>query len=163
MRKTRPLPADLEELGKRKFYQHAMSLPLSLDSIQFSFMKAVCGLLVCSALLSTAISQEVPCILQVTAAEAGRHLIKNPRPSYPPLAKQARIQGTVVLRVNISPTGKVSSVKMVSGHPILAQAAKDAVQQWEYSPFRQNGQSCSAYAPVEVPFKLDASTIKPAQ
>ena len=126
-------------------------------------MKSAHGLLVCLALLSTALAQEMPCILHVTAAEARRHLIKQPKPSYPPLAKQARIEGTVILQVNITPAGKVNSVKMVKGHPILAQAAQDAVQQWEYRPFTQKGKSCAAYAPVEVPFKLDASTAKPDQ
>ena len=116
-----------------------------------------------SLALARAVSQELPCILHVTAAEARRHLIKQPRPSYPPLAKQARIEGTIVLQVNISPAGKVTSTKMLKGHPILAHAAMDAVKQWEYRPFTQKGQSCSAYAPVEVPFKLDGSTTQPAQ
>ena len=121
-------------------------------------MRSLYRLVLGLALLATGIAQELPCILHVTAAEAGRHLIKQPRPSYPPLAKQARIEGTVVLQVNISPAGKVSSVKVVKGHPILLHAAEDAVQQWEYRPFTQKGQACSAYATVEVPFKLDGST-----
>jgi protein TonB len=53
-------------------------------------------------------------------------------PVYPPLARQARIQGVVVMRVLINGAGKVENLRVVTGHPLLIQAAIDAVKQWVY-------------------------------
>jgi protein TonB len=61
------------------------------------------------------------------------NLIRQVKPPYPPLAKQARIQGTVILEAIISKQGSVEQLKVVSGHPLLVQAAMDAVRQWKYS------------------------------
>src|SRR6202162_4680091 len=71
-------------------------------------------------------------------------LIKRIQPNYPPLARQARIQGTVVLHALISKDGSITGLTLVSGHPMLAPAAIDAVKQWKYKPYLLNGE------PVEV-------------
>jgi protein TonB len=55
-------------------------------------------------------------------------------PVYPPLARQARIQGVVVLQVTVNPQGAVETWRVVTGHPLLVQAAVDAVKQWRYEP-----------------------------
>ena len=65
-------------------------------------------------------------------------------PTYPPLARQARIQGVVVLTAMIDRDGNIQNLRLVSGHPMLAPAAIDAVKHWRYKPFLLNGQ------PVEV-------------
>ena len=57
------------------------------------------------------------------------------QPSYPPLAKQARIQGTVVLQAVIGKDGSIQHLKAVSGHPMLIQSAIDAVSRWKYKPY----------------------------
>jgi len=62
----------------------------------------------------------------VTAAS----ILSQTRPLYPPLARQARIQGNVVLHAIIDKEGKVAQLEVVSGHPLLVQAALDAVKQW---------------------------------
>jgi protein TonB len=56
-------------------------------------------------------------------------------PAYPPLARQARVHGTVVFEVVISKDGAVDELHTVSGHPLLIPAAVDAVKQWRYKPY----------------------------
>jgi protein TonB len=60
-------------------------------------------------------------------------------PVYPPLARQARIQGTVILKIVINKDGDVRNVQSVSGHPMLAPAAVEAVKQWKYHPYTEEG------------------------
>jgi protein TonB len=60
-------------------------------------------------------------------------------PAYPKLAKQARVQGTVVLEAIVTADGKVAEIKVVSGHPLLVEAAINCVKQWEYEPTLLNG------------------------
>ncbi|HEY6248405.1 MAG TPA: TonB family protein, partial [Candidatus Angelobacter sp.] len=74
-------------------------------------------------------------------------------PVWPPMEK-LNIEGKVILQVWLSLEGKVESIKVVSGHPMLFQAAIDAVKQWEYRPFLLNGQPVRVETTVEVPFSL---------
>jgi TonB family protein len=78
-------------------------------------------------------------------------LIRQPKPAYPPLAKQARISGVVRLDVTIARDGTVSKVEVASGHPLLVPAALEAVRLWTYKPTLVNG------APVEVITIVDVS------
>jgi TonB family protein len=91
----------------------------------------------------------------VSTAEMKKRLTRQPRPSYPPLAKQARIQGNVRLQAIIDKTGKVSDVRALSGHPLLIQPAIDAVKQWEFKPFEQEGKPVTVQTYVDVQFHLD--------
>src|SRR5437660_6407709 len=67
-------------------------------------------------------------------------LIKKIQPPYPPLARQARIQGQVVLQAEISKDGSIQNLRLISGHPMLAPSAIEAVQQWRYKPCDLNGE-----------------------
>jgi len=69
-------------------------------------------------------------------------------------AKQARVQGVVILECTISPQGKVSDVKVLRGIPLLDQAAIDAVKQWVYTPTLLNGVPVPVIMTVTVNFKL---------
>ena len=80
-------------------------------------------------------------------------LIKRVNPAYPLPAREARLQGQVVLGVMVQKNGKVGKVRIISGHPMLAQAAVQAVKQWVYEPFRLNGQAVDAEAQVTINFK----------
>jgi TonB family protein len=93
----------------------------------------------------------------VKPEQAEQNLIKKVAPVYPPLAKQVRIQGKVRLQVVISKTGTVDSVNVVSGHPLLVQAAINAVKQWQYAPFLADDQPVAVSTEVEVPFSLGIS------
>jgi len=81
-------------------------------------------------------------------------LINMIRPVYPPLAKQARISGTVRLHAIISKDGTVYQLEVVSGHPLLVQAALDAVRQWRYQPTLLNGEPVEVDTTVDVVFTL---------
>ena len=75
-------------------------------------------------------------------------------PVYPPLARQARISGTVRLEAVIAFNGAVQSLRVASGHPLLAQAALDAVRQWVYQPTLLNGEPVEVLTQIDVNFKL---------
>jgi TonB family protein len=79
-------------------------------------------------------------------------LLEGDQPAYPPLAAEAGISGTVVLRANISTSGTVEDVHVVSGHPMLASAAMDAVKRWRYNPYVENGQAIAVETEITVPF-----------
>jgi protein TonB len=82
------------------------------------------------------------------------NLIRRVQPEYPALAKQARIQGTVVLRAVINREGTIQDLQVVSGHPLLVQAAINAVRQWRYRPFYLNDQPVEVETQVTVNFTL---------
>jgi TonB family protein len=81
-------------------------------------------------------------------------LVNKTVPAYPALAKQARIQGTVTLSVLIATDGTVKELQLVSGHPLLVQAAVDAVKQWVYAPTLLNGNPAEVLTEVNVNFTL---------
>jgi protein TonB len=81
-------------------------------------------------------------------------IVSQPRPVYPPLARQARIQGTVRLEAVISKEGSVEELKVISGHPLLIQSALAAVQQWRYEPTLLNGVPVEVITTIDVNFTL---------
>lgn len=81
-------------------------------------------------------------------------LIKKVQPSYPPLARQARIQGQVVLHAEISKEGTIQNLQLISGHAMLAPAAIEAVKQWRYKPYLLNGEPVAVETEVIVNFSL---------
>jgi protein TonB len=80
--------------------------------------------------------------------------LKNVNPAYPDIAKQARVQGVVILECTISPQGKVTDVKVLRGIPLLDSAAIEAVKQWVYSPTLLNGVPVPVIMTVTVNFRL---------
>lgn len=117
-----------------------------------SRLAAVCILLVW--VLSVAQSQVRPVRVRVSEGVMQSFVSKKVSPDYPPLARQARIQGTVILQVEINKSGHVESVQLFSGHPMLAQAAIDAVKQWEYKPYLLNGEPVGVETHVKINFTL---------
>jgi len=85
------------------------------------------------------------------------NLIHRVQPTYPPLARQARIQGTVVLQAVISREGKIENLQLISGHPMLVSAAMEAVRQWRYRPYYLNEQAVEVETTVTVNFVLGGS------
>jgi protein TonB len=82
------------------------------------------------------------------------NLIRQVKPIYPALAKQARIQGTVELSAIIGKDGKVQDLKLVHGHPLLVPAALQAVREWEYRPTLLNGEPVEVATTIDVNFTL---------
>jgi protein TonB len=81
-------------------------------------------------------------------------LVRRVNPVYPPLARQARIQGVVILQAQISKEGNIENLQLISGHPMLAPAAIDAVKQWKYRPYLLNGEPVEVETQVQVNFTL---------
>ncbi len=82
------------------------------------------------------------------------NLVSQVRPVYPQLAKQARVQGVVVLEAEISKEGTIENLRVLNGHPLLTQAAIDAVKQWRYKPTMLNGQPVTVVTTITVTFQM---------
>ena len=81
-------------------------------------------------------------------------LLHKVTPNYPPLARQARIQGSVILQAVISKTGTIENLHLVQGHPMLAPSAIEAVKQWKYKPYFLNGEPVEVETVITVNFTL---------
>ena len=76
------------------------------------------------------------------------------QPEYPPIARQARIQGVVVLQALIGNDGSIQNLHVVSGHPMLTNAALAAVKEWKYKPYFLNGEPVEVETTINVNFTL---------
>jgi protein TonB len=76
------------------------------------------------------------------------------QPTYPPLARTARVQGSVILAAVIGKDGAIQNLHVLSGHPLLQQAALEAVKQWKYRPYILNGEPVEVDTQVTVNFTL---------
>ena len=81
-------------------------------------------------------------------------LIKKIQPSYPSNALRMRVEGAVQLQATIGKAGNIVGVKVLSGDPLLARAAAEAVTQWKYKPYLLNGEPVEIQTQVTVNFKL---------
>jgi protein TonB len=95
-----------------------------------------------------------PSNVRVSSGVAQGLLIHQVKPAYPPLAVQARVQGTVVFQAVIAKDGTVQDLRVVSGHPLLVQAALEAVQLWRYKPYLLNDQPVEVDTQINVNFTL---------
>jgi protein TonB len=82
-------------------------------------------------------------------------LIQKTLPIYPTIARDTHTQGTVMLAAIISKTGNIESLRVISGPPMLQQAALNAVKTWRYRPYLLNGEAVEVETSVNVVFKLD--------
>jgi protein TonB len=82
-------------------------------------------------------------------------LLRKVIPEYPALARQMRVAGTVRLTGIVATDGRVRDLSVIEGHPLLVQAAVQAVRQWIYQPTLLNGEPVEVTAPIEVHFRLD--------
>ena len=82
------------------------------------------------------------------------HVVERTEPEYPPIAKAARVVGTVVIEVQVGPDGKVVSSKVVSGPAMLQQAAIDCVRKWSLRPFEKDGAPFAAVGRTSIVFSL---------
>jgi TonB family protein len=99
-------------------------------------------------------AQKIPKKIIISAGVAGGLLIRATPPIYPPIAKAARVFGTVELKIIISKSGSVEEVHVVSGPAMLQQAAVDAVKQWRYTPYLLNGEPVEVETTANVAFTL---------
>lgn len=92
--------------------------------------------------------------IRVGGAVQQAKLINDVRPVYPPLARQARVQGTVRLQAIIAKDGTIQQLEVISGHPLLVQAALDAVRQRRYQPTLLNNEPVEVVTTIDVVFTL---------
>jgi len=109
------------------------------------------GIINSTALVPKAV---VPQRVRVSQGVTQGLLIKKVQPLYPPLARQARIQGNVLLQAEISTEGTIENLHLISGHPMLAPAAIEAVKQWRYKPYILNGEPVPVETQITVIFSL---------
>ena len=88
------------------------------------------------------------------SADTSQALSKPVDPSYPVLAKQMKVQGAVVLQALIGSDGLIQDLRVLSGPAILASAAREAVRQWRFKPYLQNGQAVETEAKITVNFTI---------
>jgi protein TonB len=82
-------------------------------------------------------------------------LIHRVQPAYPKLAQQVRVQGQVIFAAVISRTGTIENLQLVSGHPLLVLAARDAILQWRYKPTLLGGEPVEVVTNIVVNFTLN--------
>ena len=89
--------------------------------------------------------------------------IRDVKPAYPPVALQSGVEGMVILEAVVGTDGSVKSAGVLRGHPLLDQAAVDAVLQWRYTPTLLNGVPVDVVMTVTVNFTLGGLTASPSQ
>jgi protein TonB len=103
---------------------------------------------------NTAPPKVAPQKVRVSQGVLQGNAISQPKPQYPPIARQARISGSVVLQATISKSGTIENLHVISGHPMLIQAAMDAVRQWKYKPYLLNGDPVEVDTQITVNFTM---------
>ncbi|MFZ5926702.1 MAG: energy transducer TonB [Acidobacteriota bacterium] len=93
----------------------------------------------------------------ISVLSSGRHLARSPKPKYPAEARKSRVEGEVVLRALIGKDGTIRRVEPVSGHPLLVEAAREAVLRWRYRPTLLNGEPVEVITDIAVTFHLPSS------
>jgi protein TonB len=100
------------------------------------------------------VEKKAPARIRVGGNVQAANLIRKVIPVYPPLAKQARIQGTVRFQAIIGKDGTIQNLQLVSGHPLLVANAQQAVSQWVYRPTLLNGEPVEVVTTIDVNFTL---------
>jgi protein TonB len=93
--------------------------------------------------------------LRVGTGVEAANLIFGPKPVYPQLAKSARVQGTIKLQAIIAVDGTIKNLRLISGPPLLVNAAVDAVRRWQYKPTLLNGSPVEVITEIDVNFTLN--------
>jgi periplasmic protein TonB len=92
--------------------------------------------------------------LSISSGVMAGNLLSKTLPQYPATVRAMRIQGVVVLQATISKTGSIENLRVVSGPPMLRQAAIDAVQTWRYKPYLLNGDPVEVETTINIVFNL---------
>jgi protein TonB len=101
------------------------------------------------------VRRDVNTPVRVPSTNVAGLLVQKTIPVYPPIARAARMQGTVILEAAISRAGTIDHLRVDSGPAMLQQAALDAVKTWRYRPYLLNGEPVEVETTVNVVFTLD--------
>ena len=102
----------------------------------------------------TVVKPRAPSSLNVSSGVMAGNLLTKTLPQYPAIPKAAHIQGIVVLQATISKSGSIQNLRVISGPPMLQQAAMDAVRSWRYKPYLLNGEPVEVETTINVVFNL---------
>jgi protein TonB len=100
------------------------------------------------------VKEAPPKKVNISAGVAVGMLLQKTQPMYPPIAKAARVQGTVVLQATISKSGTIENLKVISGPAMLTGSALDAVRTWRYRPYLLNNEPVEVDTTINVIFTL---------
>ncbi len=100
------------------------------------------------------VRMETPKVVTISSGVAQGMLTLRTSPVYPPIAKTARVSGTVVLQAVISKAGRIENLRVVSGPSMLRQSAADAVRNWHYKPYMLNNEPVEVETTISVVFSL---------
>lgn len=103
---------------------------------------------------ATVVGQEGNGPVRVSSGLMSGNLIYKTLPIYPPIAREAHVEGTVILQATVSKSGTIENLRVISGSAVLQQAALDAVRTWRYRPYLLDGQPVQVETTVNVVFKL---------
>jgi len=117
-------------------------------------MGGVIGGIVNSASAGPKVMLAAPQRIRISQGVTKGLLVHKVEPAYPVLAKQARVQGEVMLSAVINTNGEIENLQLISGHPMLVPAAIAAVKQWRYKPYLLNGQPVEVETTITVIFSL---------
>ena len=98
--------------------------------------------------------QAPPSITRKSGGSFEKSAVKRVQPAYPPLAKAARVSGTVVVEVVVNEAGDVISMRAISGHPLLRDEAAAAARQWEFTPTELSGKPVKVIGTLTFTFSL---------
>jgi TonB family protein len=135
-------------------------LPEAVPSFlsRFAFLSALpfifCSLIFLTVALNVAHADEKPALVTVSGKVISQTLSKKVAPVYPTDARRKGIQGTVRLHILIGTDGRVRKVEIVSGDSHLVRSAIEAVKQWEYKPYLQDGKAVEVDSVCEVNYSL---------
>jgi TonB family protein len=107
------------------------------------------------------LDKPVPLRVNISGGIAQAMILKRVPPDYPPIAKAAKVSGTVVLQAIIDKEGHIANLHVISGPAMLQQASLDAVQQWSFRPYLLNGQPVEVQTTIYVVFSLPAQPMAP--
>lgn len=105
--------------------------------------------------LSASPAPPPPLPIRVGGRVQNARLTRRVAPEYPPEAIEEQVSGRVEIEAIVSFDGTIRGLKLISGHPLLAPAAIEAVRQWRYTPTRLNGQTVEVITNIEVLFNLE--------
>ena len=131
------------------------SSPGSENGAAFGLIGAVTGPPADAPPSPSMVKHSAPKPMRVGGQIAQANLIERIQPVYPQLAKSARVQGRVEFTATISKEGRIENLQLVRGHPLLVNAAKEAVLQWRYRPTLLNGEPVEVVTDIVVDFALN--------
>ena len=151
-----PTTTPLELNGGLVVYEHGKVVFRMGSSEKDLPPKAATGVVASSAIQQAAAREDdgSAAPAPTSSSSANGYLLERVEPQYPEAARQQHIQGPVVLNVLVGATGQVREASVISGDPLLAKAATDAVRQWRFNPHQLNGKAVEFETRITVNFAL---------